>query len=194
MNVLAIGERPLTKLSMIADLDIHMVAERLDSRDTRVVRCRQPAELPERLAGLGAAGQIARLDVFDHGAEGMQMLGGGALFASDAAPGSALVGLELARRIAPHLADTAQVRLLGCNTAEGRAGRLLLLKLARALGGHRIVFGTIDRVVEADFDRGGYAPVMEHQRLFSSAAALDIEAPAAMRRFENMRAVREALV
>jgi hypothetical protein len=193
VNVLAIGERPLTKLSMIADLDIHMVAERMTARDTCVVRCRQPAELPARLAALAARGPIARLDIFDHGAEGMQMLGGDALFASDAHPGSALIGLELARRIAPQLADTAQVRLLGCSTAEGRAGRLLLLKLARALGGHRIVFGTIDRVVEADFDAGGYARVMEHQRLFSSAAALDIEAPAAMRRFENMRAVREAL-
>lgn len=194
MNVLAIGERPLTKHSAIADFDIHKVAERLDSGDTAVVRCQQPAELPDRLARLGAQGRISRLDVFDHGAEGMQMLGGGALFASDAVPGSALVGLELARQIAPQLADTAQIRLLGCNTGEGRAGRLLLLKLARALGGHRIVFGTIDRVVEADFDGDGYARVMEHQRLFSSAAALDIEAPPAMRRFENMRAVREAIV
>ncbi len=194
MNVLAIGERPLTKLTMIADLDIHMVADRMDSRDTRVVRCQRPEELPGKLERLGARGRIARLDIFDHGAEGMQMLGAGALFASDAFPGTALVGLELARQLAPYLDETAQVRLLGCSTAEGKAGRLLLLKLARAFGGHRIVFGTIDRVIEADFDREGYARVLEHQRLFSSSAALDAEAPRALRRFENMRAVRDAII
>lgn len=193
MKVFVIGERPLTRFTLISDLDIHMVAERVDAGDTHVVRCRRPEELPAKLERLGARRRITRLDVFDHGAEGMQMLGAGALFASDALPGTELVGIELARRIEPYLTETAQVRLLGCNTGEGRAGRLLLLKLARALGG-RIVFGTIDRVAEDDFDRGGYARVMEHQRLFSSAAALDDEAPAAMRRFENMRVVRDAII
>jgi hypothetical protein len=194
MKVFAIGERPLTKFSLIADLDIHMVAGQLDSADTHVVRCKRPADLPEKLARLGARGRVTRLDVFDHGAEGMQMLGDDALFASDALPGSALVGHELARQLEPYLTETAQLRLLGCNTGEGKAGRMLLLKLARALGGSRIVFGTIDRVVAGDFDRQGYARVMEHQRLFSSIAALDAEAPEAMQRFENMRAVKAAIV
>jgi hypothetical protein len=192
--VFAIGERPLTKFTLIADLDIHMVAERVDSGDTHVVRCRQPAELPDKLERLGARRRVTRLDIFDHGAEGMQMLGAGALFASDALPRTELVGLELAKRIEPYLTDTAQIRLLGCNTGEGKSGRMLLLKLARALGGNRIVFGTIDRVVEDDFDGAGYARVMEHQRLFSSVAALDAEAPGAMRRFENLREVRDAIL
>ncbi len=194
MKVFAIGERPLTKLTMIADLDIYMVADRVDPGESHVVRCRRPEELPDKLERLGARGRIAQLDIFDHGAEGMQMLGAGALFASDAVPGSELVGLPLAARLAPYLTETAQVRLLGCNTGEGKAGRLLLLKLARALGERRIVFGTIDRVVEDDFDRAGYARVMEHQRLFSSVAALDAEAPGAMRRFENLREVRDAII
>jgi hypothetical protein len=56
------------------------------------------------------------------------------------------------------------------------------------------VFGMIDRVIEADFDPDGYAPVMERQRLFSSDAALEGEAPSAMQRFEHLRAARAALV
>jgi hypothetical protein len=166
----------------------------VDPGEAHVVRCRQPADLPDRLERIGARGRVEQLDIFDHGAEGMQMLGGGALFASDARPETELLGLPLAGRIAPYLTETAQVRLLGCNTAEGKAGRLLLLKLARALGERRIVFGTIDRVIEDDFDRAGYARVMEHQRLFSSIAALDAEAPRAMRRFENLREIRDAIL
>lgn len=200
MRVLAIGRRPLTALTAVADLDLYEVAARTaraaradGGGDAVAVRCDGPAQLAEELERLGAA-RIERLDVFDHGAPGLQSLGDGELFASDASAASELIGREIAARIAPRLCDTAQVRLLGCNTGEGQAGRLLLLKLARALGGHRIVFGTIDRVIEGDFDRQGYAQVMEHQRLFSSIAALDMVAPDAARRFENMRGVREALI
>jgi hypothetical protein len=49
-------------------------------------------------------------------------------------------------------------------------------------------------VIENDFDRSGYARVMEHQRLFSSIAALDAEAPGAMRRFANLREVKDAII
>jgi len=194
MRVFAIGERPRTPSTVIADLDIHAVAARMVVGPTHVVRSAAAARLPADLACLSGPRGISRLDILDHGAEGIQTLGDGLLFASDASPESELIGLGLARAIEPYLAETAQIRLLGCNTGEGKAGRLLLLKLARALGGHRIVFGTIDRVAEASFDRDGYAAVMEHQRLFSSIAALDAEAPGAMRRFENMRAVRAAIV
>jgi hypothetical protein len=194
MNVLAVGRRPLSAFTAVADRDLALVAARAAAGSARVIRCDRPADLPAALEALGARGPIARLDVFDHGAPGLQQLGDGALFASDEAPSSALVGGDLAAALAPHLADTAQLRLLGCRTAEGRAGRLLLLKLARALGGRRIAFGAIDRVIEADFDRDGYAPVMDPQRLFSSLAALDGEAPEAMRRLDNLREVRDAIV
>jgi hypothetical protein len=193
MKVLAIGERPLTRLTALADLDVQMLADRVDLRDTHVIRCRRPAELPAKLERMGARQQVTRLDVFDHGTEGMQMLGEGALFASDAMPGSKLVGLELALQLDPYLADTAQVRLLGCGTGEGTTGRMLLLKVARALGGDRIVFGTIDRRAEVGFECGGAGAAIEHQRLFSSVAALDTEAPRARRRLENMQAIVAAL-
>jgi len=194
MRVFVIGERPRTSAGQILDLDIHVVAARVTRGEARVIRCATPADLPGELGRIAAKQRIAQLDFLDHGGEGMQTLGDGLLFASDAAPDSELIGIELARQIEPLLTETAQLRLLGCNTGEGKAGRMLLLKLARALRGHRIVFGTIDRVGEADFDRDGYAEVMERQRLFSSIAALDAEAPGAMRRFENMRAVRSAII
>lgn len=189
-----IGKRPLTAFTAIADLDNAMVAERMASDETCVVRCETPEDLPGALRRIAARNGITRLDILDHGAEGTQTLGNGTLFASDRSPSTELVGVDIAKQIAPYLAETAQIRLLGCNTGERKAGRMLLLKLARALGGHRIVFGTIDRVIEQDFDRNGYAQVMEHQRLFSSIAALDTEAPGAMQRFENMRRVKAAII
>jgi hypothetical protein len=157
LKVVAIGERPLTRLTRISDLDINLVADGMDASDVHVLRCRRPADLLEKLARLGARGRVARLDVFDHGAEGMQMLGEDALFASDSFAGTALVGDELARQLAPYLTETAHVRLLGRATGDGAAGRQLLRKLARALGANRIVSGTVERAAP-DGDGRGRAP------------------------------------
>lgn len=188
MKVFLIGRRAApTRLSRVSDLDIEAVAAQVRGPPPSVARCDGLDDVLQAVRGAAAREPIDRLDLLDHGAEGIQSMGDAILFESDASPASPLGGRDLARQLAPYLSETAQVRLLGCNTAEGPRGRLLLLKLARLLGGHRTVFGMIDRVVEADFDAEGYAPVMEHQRLFSSDAALEGEAPSAMQRFEHMR-------
>jgi Domain of unknown function (DUF4347) len=194
MKMFLIGHRAeKTPLSVVSDLDINGVAAKLRRGAPAVMRCDGLEDFVLAIKHIGMWGSIERLDILDHGAEGVQSMGNAILFQSDASPESPLVGFEVAREIKPYLRDTAQVRLLGCNTAEGKAGRLLLLKLAKVLGGNRTVFGTIDRVIEDDFDQDGYATVMEHQRLFSSNAALEGEAPSAMQRFENMREARAAL-
>jgi hypothetical protein len=149
MKVLAIGERPLLKLGWMAELDIDITAGWVGTGDAHVVRCRHPADLLGKLERLGARGRVAELDIFDHGAEGMQMLGAGALFASDLFPKSELVGLALAQKLDPYLTETAQIRLLGRHTGEGAAGRQLLAKLGRALGRQRRVVGMRDRAAEA---------------------------------------------
>lgn len=195
MKVFLIGRRAIpTRLSQVSDLDIEAVAAQVRGPPPTVARCNGLDDVVQAVRTAGARRSIERLDLLDHGAEGIQSMGDSILFESDASPASPLLGREIALQIAPYLSETAQVRLLGCNTGEGPRGRLLLLKLARLLGRHRTVFGMIDRVIEADFDPDGYAPVMEHQRLFSSDAALEGEAPSAMQRFEHMRSARAALV
>jgi hypothetical protein len=149
MKVLAIGERPLLKLGLMAELDIDVTAGWVGSQDAHVVRCRHPAELPGKLERLGARGRVTHLDIFDHGAEGMQMLGAGALFVSDAYPRSELGGIALARQLDPYLTEAAELRLLGRHTGEGAAGRQLLAKLGRALGRQRRVVGMYDRAAAA---------------------------------------------
>ena len=195
MKMFLVGRRATrTPLSVVSDLDIDDVAAQLRAPAPAVARCNGLADFVAAIERARTKRSIERLDILDHGAEGIQAMGDAILFASDASPESPLVGRDLARMIEPYLSATAQVRLLGCNTAQGTAGRLLLLKLARLLGGNRTVFGTIDRVVEADFDPDGYAPVMERQRLFSSDAALEGEAPEARQRFEHLRVARAALL
>jgi Domain of unknown function (DUF4347) len=195
VKLFVIGRRAIkTRLSLVSDLDIDAVAAHVRGPPPGVARCTGLDDFVTAVRRAAAARRIERLDILDHGAEGIQSLGQTILFESDGSPDSPLLGAEIARMLPPYLSETAQVRLLGCNTAEGPAGRMLLLKLARILGGHRTVFGMMDRVIEADFDADGYAPVMEHQRLFSSDAALEGEAPGAMQRFAHMRAARAALV
>lgn len=148
MKVLAIGERPLLKLGLMAELDID-TAGWGGARDAHVVRCRNPAELPGKLERLGARGRVEQLDIFDHGAEGMQMLGDGALFASDAYPRTELVGIALALKLDLYLTEAAELRLLGRHTGEGASGRQLLGKLGRALGRQRRIVGMYDRTAAA---------------------------------------------
>lgn len=191
MKVLLIGVRPPGAAPpIVSSLDIDAVARRLQPNHTFVRRCAGAEDFADAVKHAGARRLVDRLDILDHGAEGIQAMGDAVLWKSDAAPESALVGRELALDIKPYLSETAQIRLLGCSTAKGRAGRLLLLKLGRVLGPYRTVFGMIDRVVEDDFDAEGYAPALEHQRIFSSSAALEGEAPSSKQRLENLRAAQ----
>ena len=149
-----------------------------------------PCDSPAAFAAILAAqpdGSIERLDVCDHGGPGFLMLGDAPLFHSDRDPESPLGNMELAIGMRRKLTATAQVRLLGCDTAgrwgRRREGRLLLLKLARLLNeqteprAHRLVFGTITGVQASDFDEQGLLYTSALTLLFSSNSALDHDAP-----------------
>jgi hypothetical protein len=148
--------------------------------------CSSPAELAAILSAQ-RDGSIERLDICDHGGPGFLHMGDTVLFGSDPDPESPLEHTELAIALRDKLTATAQVRLLGCDTAgkwgRRRAGRLMLLKLARLLNektaprANRIVFGTITGVQPSDFDEHGLRHASELTLLYSSYAALDHDAP-----------------
>lgn len=160
--------------------------------------CNSPAELAAIL-GAQRDGSIDRLDLCDHGGPGFIHLGERLLFASDRDPESPLENTELAIGMRRKLTATAQVRLLGCDTAgrwgRRREGRLLLLKLARLLNeqteprANRIVFGTITGVQPSDFDEHGLLHASELTLLYSSYCALDTDAPTYDARLDRVAAL-----
>ena len=185
VNLLVGGRRlPGSALSCV-DADA-VEAMAVTSAAYIVARCDDPRDLVGIVAATAKVhGPIDILDLFDHGAPGRVRMGSALLFASDAEPASELLGRDIASSLAPFLTETAQVRLLGCDTAvlgepgskDGLASRLLLLKLARALGGHRVVFGTITGLGRLHFGPRGFGRDREEVMLFSSLAAVDIAPP-----------------
>lgn len=176
------------KSILIVGRDLGPVAARVLLGGTWKVH--HPCESPAALAAiLGAQpdGSIERLDICDHGGPGFQQLGGAILFGSDLDPESPLHNTELAIAMRAKLTPTAQVRLLGCDTAgkgsRRREGRLMLLKLARLLNektdprASRIVFGTISGIQPSDFDEHGLLHASALTLLYSSYSALDQDAP-----------------
>jgi Domain of unknown function (DUF4347) len=105
------------------------------------------------------------LDIYYHGGPGLMTLG-----RSNTPLDSAISISGLGELLAP----TAHIRLLGCSTAVGSSGRMLVYKLARALGEKRVVFGTIDSVLFHHFPRGRFDCQL---LLFSSLEAINGEAP-----------------
>lgn len=157
--------------------------------------CGSPAELAALLRAQPER-SIERLDICDHGGPGFIHLGDELLFRSDRDPESPLENTKLAIEIRDKLSLTAQVRLLGCDTAGGYGrqleGRLLLLKLARLLNeetaprANRIVFGAITGVQPNDFDAHGLRRASELTLLYSSYTALDCDAPDADTRLDQV--------
>jgi hypothetical protein len=149
-----------------------------------------PCSSPPELAALLSAqhdGSIDRLDICDHGGPGFIHLGDQILFASDDDAETPLENTQLVIDMRRKLTPTAQVRLLGCDTAgrwnHRREGRLMLIKLARLLNekteprANRIVFGAITGVQPSDFDEQGLLHASELTLLYSSYSALDQDAP-----------------
>lgn len=186
------GRRPAG--SEVGDADMDEVSKQLVQTDAfHTRRCDAPLDLLEICEAVAVRhGKIGILDVYDHGNAGRMRLGNNILFASDENPHSELVGRAIASALSPFLDDTAHVRLLGCITAapEAKAGRLLLIKLARALGGRRIAFGTIMPLIRGNFSRYGLRRELEELRLFSSLAAIDGDAPTPGTRAGNLEDVR----
>ena len=160
-----------------------------------IVRCESPDQMLECVRAHAAEhGAIDRLDIVDHGRAGAMALGDHLLFRSDPRSESEVEGAAVARELRPYLSTFAQLRLLGCQTARGEEGRMLLFKLQRLLDpevdGDRIVFGTIRRLRPVHFaDDGQFKAVVAPTMLFSSLAALDGVAPLPDDRRSNFLAI-----
>jgi Domain of unknown function (DUF4347) len=162
---------------------------------TELLVCDSPDDMIAQLRALvGETGRIDRLDIVEHGKWGAIAMGDRCLWQSDADPLSPLAGSDAALTLAPLLSDTAQVRLLGCVTGAAAAGRMLLVKLQQALGGHRVVYGAIDRLQPSNFQGGRLKPSAEATLLFTSAAAIDGEAPTFEDRLDHRASLRPRVV
>lgn len=154
------------------------------------IRCASVVDLLEQVqAYADEHGLIDRLDVFDHGNPGLMKLGAEDLFywAGSNKWSDPWVGEESAFALSACLAPVAQVRLLGCRTAAGGAGRRLLCKLSEAFGSTRSIEGTIARLYDYYFDSSGaFSAPAERALLFSSTAALDREAPDSDARLDHL--------
>ena len=154
------------------DLTIDEVVKRvIPSPRCHVLRVATPSDFLPAVVDAAGGEKIATLDVFDHGHQGSQNMGHGVLF------DSTTVGYRYAEPLAELLADEARVRLLGCNTALGAAGRKLLLDMAAILGKRRVVYGTNCFVQFTEFGPDGFLVQQEAPCLFSSLSAVDGEAP-----------------
>ncbi|MGN6107041.1 MAG: DUF4347 domain-containing protein [Kofleriaceae bacterium] len=200
MRVLIIGRHTLGAMPKLPGFDPSRatplggiaVRQRPVARTTQapwyaaVEECRGVQQLIATAGRLARNGQrIDVLDILDHGAPGGIVIGDEILFLSTAT--GLTIGGDAARALAPFLAEHAHVRLLGCETARLAQGQRLLLDVANALGGRRIVFGTIDRV------RGGHFHVergftQSEALLYSSLAALDFRAPTSTQRSDHVLA------
>jgi hypothetical protein len=177
IKLLVLGRRPDDAELSDAGMD-DVEAKSVPSDAFVVRRCDAPSDLPGIVEAVAQRhGPIDLLELHDHGHVGFLRMGNDVLFESDGSPDTDLVGAELAASLREHLRDTAHVRLLGCVTTgatiDAMAGRLLLTKLAAVLGGHRVVFGTIQSVWTEDFTTTGFDAALEATKLFSSLAALD---------------------
>jgi hypothetical protein len=196
-NLLVGGKRPPGSVLSNGDMD-HIEAIAIQSHAYQARRCESPRDLISIVEGVYRLhGPIDILDLVDHGGPGRIHMGDALLFASDGDPSSELLGRDIAARLAPFLTETAHVRLLGCKTSVCAPGsphvkrtRLLLLKLARALGGHRVAFGTLSSVRQLHFSPYGFGRDREELMLFSSLAAMDAAAPSASDRGAQAQQMR----
>lgn len=141
-----------------------------DTETFMSLRCSTPGDFFDKVRSAVRAlnGRISVLDLFDHGANGRQLMGDPrkpALFSADGD------GFQLASQLANFLTNDAQVRLLGCETARGLVGKKLLVDLQKAFGKSIVVQGTLQAVSQNDFAIGGFKLLREDKVLFSSTEA-----------------------
>jgi hypothetical protein len=116
-RLLIIGRRRVPSPHSDADMNEVSTAA-MPTASFHVERCDEPGQLPAIVASIvQRCGELDLLDLYDHGDVGSLRMGSGILFRSDASPSSPLVGREIAAALSPLLRDTAQIRLLGCQTA-----------------------------------------------------------------------------
>jgi hypothetical protein len=159
----------------------HNVTHRSPETDQtiKVLRCCHSKDLVEKLSKLKH--KIDILDIVDHGRPGSIHIGDDMLFESDEYPDHPLKGCVSPSTVFAHLSELAHIRLLGCNTAvttvNDPAGRMLLLKLAKALGPYQVAYGTLAAVEPEHFNETGFLEGQARGLLFSSLAALESEPP-----------------
>jgi len=189
-TLLVIGWRTAT-ISPPTSLMNEVAHKVTDSDACRVRRCYAPSSLASVVAEVAARyGAIDRLDLYDHGSAGYLRMGDDQLFRSDDSATSPLLGAAVAAALRPYLAPAAVVRLLGCDTAVGPTGRMMLVKLARALGEQRTAVGTIDTTDATDFGTTGFKSSHEAISLFASTAAVDGIAPTPDERRAHLLEIR----
>lgn len=163
-HLLVIGRR-------LSPRDLEMDEAHAKVRNATVVRADNPGELVGVVEDYyHKQGCVDILDIYDHGNEGVQTLGDGALFRIDPKTGGFdREGFDIASAIAPFLSETAQVRLLGCRISKGMKGKTLLSGVADALAGRRIVMGSLLGVDSRIFSSEGFYPSLERCLLVSSS-------------------------
>jgi Domain of unknown function (DUF4347) len=177
VNLLVVGQHPET--SPRFDPDFDLVARMARCTETfKVARCCSPDALAQTVRSVASASHtpVDTLDLFDHGGGGFLWMGEQKLFIQDG------TGLSIARALRPLLTIDARVRLLGCETAVGAAGRALLTMLREALGGSVVVYGTVTTTDSTNFDHTGFRKIDEERILFSSTEAATATAPSALAR------------
>ncbi|MCP3164398.1 DUF4347 domain-containing protein [Myxococcus qinghaiensis] len=156
--------------SAIQDREIEPVIFRVDGFSNprrRFARCQTVAALkPLVQEVVNRAGPLSRLDIFGHGAAGSLTLGdvGQEVVTQDEATWTNILGLD------DLLDDTAEVRLLGCNTGTEALGRRVLRGLQEKLSTgtkRRTVWGAIAALDYPDFGPEGLRREVARQFLIS---------------------------
>ncbi|WP_224243447.1 DUF4347 domain-containing protein [Hyalangium gracile] len=141
-----------------------------DPKRRRFTRCQDPEWLDSIVKDVvdRAGARLQRLDLFGHGSPGTLTLGdkGQEIVTPDESTWSHLINLG------EFLADTADVRLLGCETAIGEEGMKVLQGLSAALsrkpGQKRKVWGTTATIDWCDFGPEGFSDAVASKYLTSS--------------------------
>ncbi|RKH59223.1 DUF4347 domain-containing protein [Corallococcus aberystwythensis] len=127
----------------------------------KIERCQKWKNLPNLALNVGRP--IDLLDLVGHGSSEDFELGDGPFLLSHVEPPEVI---DVMKRVKPHLADKARVRLLGCETAVGESGLRMLKNLSRAL--EREVLGTTVELLSTDFGPYGLSEEFASAYLYSS--------------------------
>ncbi|MBZ4399860.1 DUF4347 domain-containing protein [Myxococcus sp. AS-1-15] len=148
---------------------VFLVDEVRDAR-RRFERCQKVENLQHvvKEAVSFARAKLSRLDIFGHGQPGTLTLGdsGEDIVTPDEASWKHLLALD------GFLDDTAELRLLGCDTAVGVEGRHVLQGLQAGLsknGKQRTVWGTIATLSSFDFGPQGFREAVASAYLRSAS-------------------------
>jgi hypothetical protein len=193
--VLAVGEHQNTAVVdalCTGPHDFAMLAASKSGFYAATLSCKNVAALLDQLkAFVDKHGKIDILDIVDHGVPGSILCGDECLFKHDGQ--DFLIGKQTATELGPMLSDTGLLRLLGCKTGLDVPGRFLVLAVAKQVAGHRVVFGTLERIYYPKYftEKDGF--VLVREMLYSSYEALDVVAPDQLSRLQHLNEIDQIL-